>query len=262
MSKTNDATAKRNRAAKSGRADRAADVEAQVKEILAWLARRGTKANRDGMARFGVVAPKAFGVSMATMKVLVKQTARNHELALALWGSGWHEARALASFLDEPAHVTPAQMDAWAKSFCNWADCDTACFHLFDKTPHAFKKIEQWAKRREEFVKRAAFALLASVALHDKAAPDAKFLKCLPLIETAASDERNFVKKGVNWALRAIGERNAKLNRSATDVAERLATSADASARWVGKDALRQLNRPATQQRLARRDQARRAARS
>jgi 3-methyladenine DNA glycosylase AlkD len=183
-------------------------------------------------------------------------------LALALWDSGWHEARALASFLDEPARVTPAQMDVWARSFCNWADCDTACFHLFDKTPHAFKKIEQWSKRREEFVKRAAFALLASAALHDKNAPDAKFLKCLPLIEAAAGDERNFVKKGVNWALRAVGERSTALNRAATEVAERLAASGDASARWVGKDALRQLKRPATQQRLARRDKALRAANS
>jgi 3-methyladenine DNA glycosylase AlkD len=212
------------------------------------------------MARFGIVTPKAFGVSMATMKPLVKQTARNHELALALWDSGWHEARALASFLDEPARVTPAQMDAWAKSFCNWADCDTACFHLFDKTPHAFKKIEQWSKRREEFVKRAAFALLASVASHDKQAPDAKFLECLPLIEAAAGDDRNFVKKGVSWALRTIGERNTKLNKAATKVAERLASSEIASARWIGKDALRQLKRPATLARLSRREKALRGA--
>lgn len=231
-------------------------VNAQVKEILAWLERRGTKKNRDGMARFAIVAPKAFGVSMATMKALVKATERNHELALALWDTGWHEARLLAALLDEPDRVTPAQMDAWARGFNNWADCDTACFSLFDRTPHAFKKIEQWARRREEFVKRGAFALLASVALHDKKAPDAPFLKGLALVEVAASDDRNFVKKGVNWALRAIGERNARLNAAAAALAEKLAASEVASVRWIGKDALRQLKRPATLARLARRGQA------
>ena len=237
-----------------GKAPAPASVGAQVKEILAWLERRGTKKNRDGMARFAIVAPKAFGVSMATMRPLVKRTPRNHELALALWASGWHEARALAAFLDEPARVTPAQMDTWAKSFNNWADCDGACFHLFDKTPHAFAKVAQWSKRREEFVKRAAFALLASVALHDRKANDAAFLRCLPLIEAAAGDERNFVKKGVNWALRAIGERNSALNGPAVELAERLANSDQASTRWIGKDALRQLNRPVTRMRLAMRD--------
>ncbi|MBI1209976.1 MAG: DNA alkylation repair protein [Alphaproteobacteria bacterium] len=231
----------------------ASSVKSEVARILAWLKKRGTKKNRDGMARFGIVTPKAFGVSMATMKTLVKSIDRSHELALALWATGWHEARLLAALIDEPERVTPAQMDAWAKSFNNWADCDTACFQLFDRTPHVFKKAAQWSKRREEFVKRAAFALLASAALHDKKADDAAFLRALPLIERAATDERNFVKKGVNWALRAMGERSTKLNNAATVVAERLAKSESASARWIGKDALRQLKRPATLARLARR---------
>lgn len=233
-----------------------ASLTAEVNALLAWLERRGTKKNRDGMARFAIVTPQAFGVSMATMKTLVKRTERNHAVALALWDTGWHEARLLAVLLDEPERVTPAQMDAWAKSFRNWADCDTACFALFDRTPHAFKKIEQWARRREEFVKRGAFALLASVALHDKKAADAPFLKGLALIEASSGDNRNFVKKGVNWALRAIGERNSRLNAAAAALAEKLAASDVASARWIGKDALRQLRRPATQARLARRDQA------
>ena len=236
------------------KAKKAKDVEGQVKETLAWLARRGTKKNRDGMARFAIVAPKAFGVSMATMKALVKKTPRNHETALALWASGWHEARMLAALLDEPARVTPTQMDAWAKSFSNWADCDTACFALFDRTPHAFKKVQQWSKRREEFVKRAAFALLASLALHDKKADDNAFLRCLPLIEAASSDDRNFVKKGVNWALRAVGERNSVLNTPAVKLAERLANSDQPSARWIGKDALTQLKSPASIKRLTMRD--------
>jgi 3-methyladenine DNA glycosylase AlkD len=229
-------------------------VADQVKNILAWLKRRGTKKNRDGMARFAIVAPRAFGVSMATMKCLVKRTERNHDLALKLWASGWHEARMLASLLDEPARVTPAQMDAWAKSFNNWADCDTACFALFDRTPHGFKKVAQWSRRDEEFVKRGAFALLASLALHDRKADDAAFLRCLPMIEAAATDDRNFVRKGVNWALRAIGERNSALNALAVKLAERLAASDMPSARWIGKDALRQLKSPAATKRLAMRD--------
>jgi 3-methyladenine DNA glycosylase AlkD len=150
----------------------------------------------------------------------------------------------LVAFVADPARVTPAQMDRWAKDFDNWAICDHVCFHLFDKTPHAWAKITQWSGRREEFVKRAAFALLASVALHDKKAPDEPFLAALPLIEREATDDRNFVKKGVSWALRGIGHRNARLHAAALGLAERLAASPDATARWVGRDAVRDLARP------------------
>ena len=149
----------------------------------------------------------------------------------------------LTAFVDDPAKVTAAQMDRWARDFDNWAICDTLCFHLFDKTPHAWRKIDQWAARREEFVKRAAFALLASVALHDKRAPDAPFLRALPLVERASTDDRNFVKKGVSWALRLIGRRNPALNTAALGVARRLAASSDAAARWIGKDAVKELER-------------------
>lgn len=219
----------------------------QVRDALAWLERRGTARNRDGMARYGIVAAKVYGVSVSTIQQLARQLGRDHDLALALWDTGWYEARLLSAFVAEPARVTPAQMDRWAKSFENWADCDTACFHLFDKTPHAWRKIEQWAGRKEEFVKRAAFALLASVALHDKQAADDPFLRGLELIEREATDDRNFVKKAVNWALRGIGRRNPQLNKAATAVARRLAASEDVAARWVGKDALRALARgPAT----------------
>ena len=172
-------------------------VKAQVDETLRWLDKRGTKANRDGMARYGIVADKVFGVSMATMKSQAKKLGKNHDLALALWDTGWYEARILTSFVDDPAQVTPAQMERWVKDFNNWAICDSITFHLFDKTPHAWKKIEQWSKRKDEFQKRASFALLAAVALHDKKAADAPFLKSLRLIEGAAGDDRNFVKKGV-----------------------------------------------------------------
>jgi len=223
----------------------------RVREVLTSLERKGTKKNRDGMARYAIVAPKVFGVSVGTLRDLGKQLGRDHELALALWETEWYEARMLAAFVDDPARVTAAQMDRWTRDFDNWAICDTLCFHLFDKTPHAWRKIDQWSKRREEFVKRAGFALLASVALHDKKEADAPFLKSLNLIEREATDERNFVKKAVNWALRTIGGRNKKLNAAATDTARRLAESDDATARWVGKDALRAFAGPAMQKRIA-----------
>jgi 3-methyladenine DNA glycosylase AlkD len=204
------------------------------------------------MARYGIVSPKAFGVGVAPLRARAKRLGRDHALALALWETGWFEARMLAVLVDDPARVTPVQMDGWARDFDNWAVCDTACFALFDRTPHAWRKITTWSGRRGEFVKRAAFALLASVALHDKGAPDAPFLRGLRLIERAATDERNFVKKAVNWALRAIGGRNRELNREAIEVSRRLAASEDATARWVGKDALRAFASPAMQKRVAR----------
>jgi 3-methyladenine DNA glycosylase AlkD len=226
--------------------------------VLKALERLGTKAYRDGLARYGIVAPKAFGVAMNAIQKLAKQIGRNHALASALWKSGWYEARLLAAFVAEPERVTPAEMDRWVGDFDNWATCDTACFHLWDRTPHAFAKIREWSKRREEFAKRASFALLASVALHDKTAPDREFSRCLPLIERAANDPRNFVKKAVLWALRGVGGRGTALNAEASAVAERLAASDDPTERWIGKGALRELSSPAAKRRAAVRD-ARRA---
>jgi len=226
-------------------------IEAEVARTLAWLKRRGTKANREGMARYAIRSEKMFGVSVGTLRQLGKRLGRNHELAAALWDTGWYEARMLASFVDEPAHVTPAQMDRWCKDFDNWAICDTVCFHLFDRTPHAWVKVQKWSRGRAEFVKRAAFALLASLALHDKNAADQRFIRCLPLIEREATDGRNFVKKSLSWALRTIGGRRTTLNARATAVARRLAGSPDKTARWVGRDVLRQLASPAVARRLA-----------
>ena len=205
-----------------------------VPEILAWLERRGTKRNRDGMARYAIVTPKVFGVSVADVRGLGKTIGRDHRLAEPLWKTGWYEARMLAAFVADPARVTPAQMDRWARDFDNWAICDTMCFHLFDRSPHAWPKIRQWSRSRDEFVKRAAFALLASVALHDKQAPDAPFLAALPLVERAAADDRNFVKKGVSWALRGVGRRTAALHSPSVALARRLAASDEPAARWVG----------------------------
>jgi len=233
------------------KASRTASIPSTVAETLAWLERRGSKKNRDGMARYGITAKKSYGVSMATMLGLRKKLGRDHDLAIALFRTGWYEARIMASFVDEPDRVTPAQMDSWARAFDSWAVCDSMCFRLFDRTPHAWPKVHEWAKSDVEFIKRAAFALIASLTVHDKEAPDAAYLKALKLIEKAASDPRNFVKKAVNWALRSVGKRNQALNAAAVDVARRLAASDDASARWVGKDALRELTGAGVARRLA-----------
>jgi 3-methyladenine DNA glycosylase AlkD len=219
-------------------------LKADVKAALAWLEENSSKKIREEMMpRYGINATRAFGVSVANLHKLAKIVGRNHEFALALWETGWYEARMLAALVDEPERVTPAQMDKWCRDFDNWGICDTVCFHLFDRSPHAYRKVEQWARRRDEFVRRGAFALMASLALHDKEASDERFAKWFPLIEEGANDERNFVKKGVSWALRGIGKRNAKLKSAAITQAERLASSQQAAARWVGKDVLRDLTR-------------------
>ena len=243
-------TSRPSTARKKGPSATPRDVTGDVAYALEWLERRGTKKNRDGMARYGIVADKVFGVSMGTMQSLAKELGRDHKLSEALWKTGWYEARMLASLVGEPDRVTPAQMERWAKSFDNWAVCDTATFVLWDRTPHAWGKVREWSGRKEEFVKRAAFAMLASLTVHDKKAPDAPYLAGLKLIEREAVDDRNFVKKAVNWALRSIGKRSRLLNQAAIDVARRLAESPEAAPRWVGKDALRELTSPAVQKRV------------
>jgi 3-methyladenine DNA glycosylase AlkD len=222
-------------------------------EVLRWLERKGTRRGVLGMARYGIVAERAFGVPMGTLLSLRKRLGTDHALSLALWESGWYEARLLAALVGDPERVTRRQMNAWAAGFENWADCDTVCFKLFDRTPFAWEKSRQWAASPRELVKRGGFVLMACLALHDKAAPDKSYLALLPLIEKGAQDERNFVKKGVSWALRAIGRRNLTLNAAALTVARRLARSAQAAPRWVGKDALRELSSPQVRSALARR---------
>ncbi len=234
------------------RNDRAqGSIADQVQALVAELQRLGTKKVRDGMARFAIASDKAFGVSVGVLRKLARKIGKQHELAAGLWDTGWYEARMLATLIDEPAKVTPAQMDRWCRDFDSWAICDTACFHLFDRTPHAWKKVALWVGRRAEFVKRAAYALLASLALHDRKTDNAPFVRCLPFIEMGALDPRNFVKKAVSWALRGIGKRNVELHAAAVALAQRLAASTEAAARWVGKDALRDLGSPATTRRLA-----------
>jgi 3-methyladenine DNA glycosylase AlkD len=225
-------------------------LEAEVASALGWLKRHATRATLEGMARYAIPSDKAIGVAMRDIKALGKTLGRHHDLAAALWDTGVYEARMLASFVDDPAQVTAAQMDRWCRDFDNWALCDALSFNLFDRTPHAWTKVAQWSTRRNEFEKRTAFALMWSLTVHDKRAGNAPFLEGLDLIERAAEDERHFVKKAVNMALRAIGKRNLALNAAAVAVARRLADSDQAAARWVGRDALRELTAPAVTKRL------------
>lgn len=227
--------------------------DGQVREALAWLERHGTRRTREGMARYGIVADKAFGVPVGSIQQLGKRLGRDHDLAAALWETGWYEARMLCAYVDEPARVTAAQMDRWARDFDNWGITDTLCFALFDRTPHAWKKVEQWSRRRDEFVKRAGFALLASLGVHDKRSGDEPFRRSLKLIERGAFDERNFVKKGVSWALRVVGRRSLALHADSVDLARSLAESSHVGARWVGKDALRELTSAKLRALMARR---------
>ncbi|UTP38746.1 DNA alkylation repair protein [Phenylobacterium sp. LH3H17] len=221
-----------------------ATLDDEVAAALEALRARATNHDRENMARFGIEAPRAFGVSMANLQKIAKPIGRRHDLAQALWETGWYEARMLASLIDDPAQVTPRQMDLWCADFDNWGIVDTVCFKLFDQAPDAFDRLAPWAERTDEFQKRAAFALLASLALHGKGDGDEPFRRGLVLIEAAAGDDRNFVKKGVSWALRAIGgKRSPALKAAALEAARRLAASSDPAARWIGKDALRDLTR-------------------
>lgn len=224
-----------------------------VGQVLAMLRREANPSHREGLGRFGIPDKHALGVPMARIQAIGKRIGRQHALAPVLWDTGVYEARLLVAFVSEPAQLGAMQMDRWCREFDNWAICDTLCFHLFDRTPHAWSKARQWSRRRGEFEKRAAFAVLAGLAVHDKRAPDEAFADGLRLIEGAAADPRNFVKKAVSWALRAIGQHRAALHAPAVALARRLAASDDATERWVGRDALRDLTRPQVLQRVARR---------
>jgi 3-methyladenine DNA glycosylase AlkD len=225
-------------------AKKAAPQKVDVKSVLAELRALGSEKNRAGMGRFGINVDRAFGVSIAQIRPLARRYRLNHELAATLWASGFHEARLLACFIDDPKKVTPKQMDAWAAEFDSWDLCDQACLKLFVKTPFVDEKMPRWARDRREFVRRAGFALLAAYAVHGKDVPDSIFRANLALIENASTDERNFVRKAVNWALRQIGKRSASLHKPALALAKRLAASPDKTARWIGKDAVKELTDP------------------
>lgn len=216
-----------------------------VGAVLLMLRRQASKPYAmDMFARYGIATRAVvYGVPVAKVKLIAKSLGQDHELAEALWRSGVHDARMLATMIGDPARVTSALMDRWAKAFDNWGIVDTACFSLFDRSPHAFRQIEKWAKAKDEFVKRAAFALLASCALHGRGT-EADHVRGLALIEREANDPRNFVKKGASWALRAIGRKKSpKLRAAARELAQRLAASPDAAERWIGRDAVREFAR-------------------
>lgn len=202
------------------------------------------------MSRFGIETSSAFGVSVPKLRQFARKLGKNHSLAQQLWKTRIHEARILASMIDDPDEVTEEQMEKWAKDFDSWDVVDGCCGNLFDKTPFAVRKAVEWCRRPEEYVKRAGFVLMAELAVHDKQAPNETFMRFLPLISTGASDERNFVKKAVNWALRQIGKRNVALNRAAVQTAEGIGESDSKAARRVASDALRELTGTSVQKRL------------
>jgi len=221
-----------------------ASLTPDVKAVLGELRSLGSEEGRAGMARFGINVERAFGVSMAAQRPLQRKYRRNHGLAIALWASGYHEARILAALIDDPLRVTPKQMDNWASDFNSWDLCDQACMKLFAKTPFVAEKATKWAKDEREFVRRAAFAMIAGYAVHAKRMPDSEFLPFFDLIEEHATDQRNFVRKAVNWALRQVGKRSLMLHRPALVLARRLAGSDDTTARWIGNDAVKELTDP------------------
>lgn len=221
-----------------------------VDDILAELKALGSERNRAGMARYGINTDCAFGISIAQLRPIARRLKRNHERALALWKSGYHEARLLAAFTDEPKKVTAAQMDSWVADFDSWDLCDQVCSKLFAKTPFIEDKIAAWAEDDREFVRRAGFALLAAYTVHGKGVPDDRYVAYLGLVERHANDPRNFVKKAVNWALRQIGKRSTTLHKPALAAAQRLAASDDKTERWVGKDAVKELTDPIQLERI------------
>ena len=224
-----------------------------VDEILTKLEQLGSPQNIAGMQRYAIKTDKAFGVSAPEIKKLAREVGRDHKLADKLWQTGVLEARSIACLIDDPKQVTESQMESWVADLDNWATCDTVTGYLFDKTPYSYAKAFQWAERDEEFVRRAAFALMAWLAVHDKKADDSRFEDFFPVIEKFAFDDRNFVKKALNWALRQIGKRNLHLNHLAVRTALALSEMNERSARWIGKDALRELTAEKTLERLYKR---------
>jgi 3-methyladenine DNA glycosylase AlkD len=219
-------------------------------EILRKMEEAANPANVAGMARYGITAKKVYGMSTPALKKLAREIGKDHTLAQQLWATEILEARALAGLVDEPDRVSERQMERWAKDFDSWAVCDGTCLNLFRRTPFAYRKCREWSSRREEFVKRGGFTLMACLAVHDKGTPDGTFLAFLPLIQREAADERNFVKKAVNWALRQIGKRNRRSNRAAIKAAEAIQRLDSRSARWIAADALRELRSQAVRRRL------------
>jgi len=225
---------------------------ASVKDVLDKLQNKAQPEQLKGMAKFGMTVEQRLGVSVPDMRELAKDIGKDHKLALDLWRTGIAEARIVAAMVGEPAKLTEKQMEDWVKGINSWDVCDQVCMNLFEKNHLAWKKIADWSERDEEFVKRTAFSLIACLARHDKKASDEKFIELLPVIIRGATDERNFVKKAVNWALRNIGKRNLNLNEAAINTAKEIKNLDSKAARWIAADAIRELESDAIQSRLRR----------
>jgi len=213
----------------------------QLNQILKKLKSLSNPKAVAGMARFGINPEKTYGISIPVLRKMAKEIGKNHNLALKLWDSGIHEAKILASMIDEPEKVTKKQMDEWIKNFDSWDVCDQCCMNLFSKTPYSWEKAKKWTNRKKEFEKRAGFALIACLAWYEREAHDKKFEQFFPLIKKHASDNRNFVKKAVNWSLRQIGKKNMNLNKIAIKTAKDISKINSKSAKWIASDALREL---------------------
>ena len=222
----------------------------RYKEIIKKLKSQADDKNKQGMVRFGINPKGTLGVSVPVLRKMAKDIGKNQELSLKFWDSGIHEAKLLAVFIGEPDKVTEKQMEKWVKDIDSWDVCDQLCGNLFDKTPFAYKKIYQWVKRKEEFIRRTGFVLMATLSVHDKKAGNKEFEKFFPLIKKYSTDERNFVKKAVNWALRQIGKRNLSLNKKTIKLAKEIQKIDFKSARWIANDAIRELTSNSVQQRL------------
>ena len=224
---------------------------ASVKDVLDKLQSKAQPEQLKGMAKYGMTVEQRLGVSVPDMRKLAKEIGRDHELALGLWRTGIAEARILAAMIDDPDKLTEEQMEDWVEGINSWDVCDQVCMNLFEKNQLAWKKIVDWSQREEEFVKRTAFSLIACLAWHDKKVSDARFIELLPVIIRGATDERNFVKKAINWALRNIGKRNLNLNRAAINAAGEIKQLDSKAARWVASDAIRELESDTIQSRLS-----------
>jgi len=224
---------------------------AGLDEILAQLHTFADPSRLPGMARYGIATETALGITVTELRKLARAIGRDHDLAAALWGTGIHEARMLATMVEDPARVTETQLEAWVRDLSSWDLCDGLCGNLLDRTPFAFDKALAWSRRDEEFVKRAGFALMAWTAVHRKDVGDDRFEVFLPIIRAEASDERNYVKKAISWALRQIGKRSPGLNHAAIETATQIRGIDSRAARWVGSDALRELTSDAVRERLA-----------
>jgi len=223
---------------------------ASVEYVLETLKSKARPEQLEGMAKYGMAIEQRLGISVPDLRKFAKELGQDHDLALELWKTGLSEARIVAAMVDDPERLTEEQMEEWVKGINSWDVCDQVCMNLFEKTPLAWEKIHDWSQRQEEFVKRTAFSLIACLAWHDKKAEDKKFTELFPVIKQGATDDRNFVKKAVNWALRNIGKRNRNLNKAVIEVAKEIQCLDSKAARWIAADAIKELEGEAVQRRL------------